>query len=88
MSIKRTLLALALVAFAAACGDKPSAGDPAPAPAPAQAAAKGPGLWRIGDADTTIYLFGTVHVLPPDLNWRTTAVDKALGNAKAVYFET
>src|ERR1043165_1898884 len=84
MPLKRSILALAFVVLAAACGDKPSAGDPAPA----QAAAKGPGLWRISDADTTVYLFGTVHVLPPALSWRTAAIDKALGDAKAVYFET
>jgi uncharacterized protein YbaP (TraB family) len=47
-----------------------------------------PALWRTGDADTTIYFLGTVHVLPPSLNWRTPAIDKAVSDAKAVYFET
>ncbi len=42
----------------------------------------------MGDTDTTIYMFGTVHVLPPDLVWRTAAIDKALGESKAIYFET
>ena len=28
-----------------------------------------PALWVVEDEDTTIYLFGTVHVLPPGLNW-------------------
>ncbi len=28
-----------------------------------------PALWVIKDADTTIYLFGTVHVLKPGLGW-------------------
>lgn len=28
-----------------------------------------PALWKIADADTTIYLFGTIHLLPPGLNW-------------------
>jgi len=45
-------------------------------------------MWKIADADTTIYLFGTVHVLPPSLSWHSPAVDKALGEAKAIYFET
>jgi uncharacterized protein len=78
------VLALAL----AACGEKPTVEattEPAAAPA---AAAKGPALWKIGDADTTIYLFGTVHVLPPELVWRTAQIDKALGESKAIYFET
>lgn len=32
-------------------------------PLPAAAA---PALWKVADADTTIYLFGTVHLLPKD----------------------
>lgn len=28
-----------------------------------------PALWVLKDADTTIYLFGTVHVLRPDIDW-------------------
>ena len=47
-----------------------------------------PALWRTGDGDTTIYFLGTVHVLPPSLNWRTPAIDKAVSEARAVYFET
>ncbi len=42
----------------------------------------------MGDEDTTIYLFGTVHVLPPELQWKTKPIDDALKSAKAVYFET
>ena len=30
---------------------------------------EGPALWKVSDEDTTIYLFGTVHVLPSDLVW-------------------
>jgi uncharacterized protein YbaP (TraB family) len=29
----------------------------------------GPALWKVADADTTIYLFGTVHALPKDKPW-------------------
>jgi uncharacterized protein len=28
-----------------------------------------PALWKIADEDTTIWLFGTVHILPPDIYW-------------------
>ena len=69
----------------AACGEK--APEPAATETPT-AAEKGPALWRVGDADTTVYLFGTVHVLPPELEWRKSSVDKALSEAKAIYFET
>ena len=42
-------------------------------PFPAQAAddvppAK-PALWKVSDADTTIYLFGTIHLLKPGTRW-------------------
>ena len=28
-----------------------------------------PALWQVKDKDTTIYLFGTVHMLKPGINW-------------------
>lgn len=39
-----------------------------PAPAPATQDVN-PAMWMVRDKDTTIYLFGTVHVLRPGLNW-------------------
>ncbi|MFZ4068156.1 MAG: TraB/GumN family protein [Phenylobacterium sp.] len=41
----------------------------AAAPALAAPRAADPALWVVRDADTTIYLFGTVHFLPADLAW-------------------
>jgi uncharacterized protein len=35
-----------------------------PATAPAR-----PAMWRVADHDTTIYLFGTIHALPPGIDW-------------------
>jgi uncharacterized protein len=37
-----------------------------------------PALWVIKDKDSTIYLFGTVHVLRPETQWRTPKLDGAL----------
>jgi len=37
-----------------------------------------PALWAIKDHDSTIYLFGTIHVLRPDTQWRSAKIDKAL----------
>jgi uncharacterized protein YbaP (TraB family) len=78
---------IALVALSAcACG--PTA-EKQPAASPdAEAPASRPAMWKTGDEDTTVYFLGTVHVLPPDLKWRTPEIDRALGEAKAIYFET
>lgn len=53
---------------------------PAPVPTPAPAAKSipaDPALWVVKDKDTTIYLFGTIHVLKPNLSWFDSAVRKA-----------
>lgn len=46
-----------------------------------------PARWEIRDADSTITLFGSVHVLRPDVSWRTPAFDAALKDAQEVWFE-
>ncbi len=38
----------------------------------------GPAMWRMTDADSEIYLFGTFHILPPTLNWTTAGLDEAM----------
>lgn len=81
---KAALLALATLT---ACSEQKPATEPAVTQPVAEAPPK-PAIWKITDADTTVYLFGTVHVLPPNLTWHSPAVDTALNEAKAVYFET
>jgi uncharacterized protein YbaP (TraB family) len=46
-----------------------------------------PGLWAVKDADTTIYLFGTVHLLPQDTDWRFPALENALDSSQKLYIE-
>lgn len=46
-----------------------------------------PALWVVKDADTTIYLFGTVHLLPHDTDWHFSALDAALADSQALYVE-
>ena len=48
---------------------------------------EGPALWKVADEDTTIYLFGTVHVLPADLEWYDAEIDAALASADTVVTE-
>ena len=40
-----------------------------------------PALWAIKDKDSTIYLFGTIHVLRPETQWRSAKIDKALADS-------
>lgn len=47
-----------------------------------------PALWEVTDPDTTIYLFGTIHLLPSDLQWRTPKLDQAVANSQQLVVET
>jgi uncharacterized protein YbaP (TraB family) len=47
-----------------------------------------PALWEVSDPDTTIYLFGTIHLLPSDLQWRTPKLDQAMANSQQLVVET
>jgi len=47
----------------------------------------GPALWVVRDADSTLYLFGTVHVLKPDTAWSSARVDQALAASSDIWFE-
>jgi uncharacterized protein YbaP (TraB family) len=53
-------------------------------PAPGDA---DPALWVVRDADTTIYLFGTVHVLKPGLSWFDEGVKKAFDSSDELVLE-
>lgn len=78
---KRLLSALGL-ATAASCSTA------APPPATPANIAPRPALWQVNDQDTTIYLFGTIHLLPKDSKWRTPALDGAIGNSETLVLET
>ena len=51
------------------------------------AAEKGPALWKVADEDTTIYLFGTVHALPPEVDWYSGPVRTALDSSGSLVTE-
>jgi uncharacterized protein YbaP (TraB family) len=53
---------------------------------PAAAIAR-PAMWVVKDADTTIYLFGTVHLLPGTTAWHDATLDKALADSQTLYIE-
>lgn len=52
------------------------------------AAAARPAFWIVRDHDSVIFLFGSMHVLPPGLDWRPPELDTALAEADDLWFET
>jgi len=69
---------LALLLTAPACAQT------TPATAVREAA---PALWVVKDADTTIYMFGTIHVLKPGIKWFDKRVKKAFDSSNQVVLE-
>jgi uncharacterized protein YbaP (TraB family) len=61
---------------------------PAAQPSPAVAMVDAdPALWVVKDEDTTIYLFGTIHVLKPGLSWFDEGVKKAFDSSDELVLE-
>ncbi|RVT41146.1 TraB/GumN family protein [Sphingobium algorifonticola] len=79
-------LKTALSALLLAAGAPALAQAPAPAPAPALVQAD-PALWVVKDEDTTIYLFGSVHVLKPGIMWFDDEVKAAFDKADTLVLE-
>jgi len=61
----------------------------APVFSPARVVARNaaPALWVVRDADTTLYLFGTMHFLPKDLAWFDEAVSDAFQASNELMLE-
>ncbi|MNV01020.1 TraB family protein [compost metagenome] len=77
-----------LAAFPGAAHAEQAAAAPAVAAAPIpRAEGAGPPLWVVKDADSTIYLFGTVHVLRPGTAWGSDKVDAAFASASDIWVE-
>jgi uncharacterized protein YbaP (TraB family) len=55
---------------------------------PAASATGRPALWQVADKDTTVYLFGTIHLLPKNYPWRTATFDQALAGSQGLIVET
>ena len=46
-----------------------------------------PAMWKLADNDTTVYLYGTVHLLPPELDWKTPEFEQAFESADKLFLE-
>lgn len=94
-SILKTLLISTAILFAPAvvAQDAPTeapaaveALDPVKAAPPASKDVD-PALWVVKDEDTTIYLFGTIHILKPGLNWFDEGVKAAFDKSDRLVLE-
>lgn len=70
-------LAAVSVIAASACAIAPAAEPRAATPA----------MWKVADHDTTIYLFGTIHLLPKNTQWRSPAFDQVVASADTLVLE-
>ena len=48
---------------------------------------KSPALWRVRSGDSTVYLFGSIHILPPEFVWMTPRIEQAMASADLFLFE-
>ena len=71
MRLRITSLFLALVLWAA----------------PAVAEGHGPALWKLSGDGTTLYIFGSVHVLKPGTSWLEDDLRQKISSATAIYLE-
>jgi len=78
--VKTTLSAIGLFLALPACAQQA-------APAPVAAQDADPALWVVKDKDTTIYLFGTIHILKPGLTWFDEAVKTAFDRSDELVIE-
>jgi len=47
-----------------------------------------PAMWRVSDGDTTIYLLGSIHLLPANVRWRTPIVERAIAESDTLVLES
>lgn len=75
---------LPAILFGFACTAAAPAPDSGTVIAPIQAH---PALWTVHGPAATAYLFGSVHILPPNVEWRTPRIDAAIAASDIFVFE-
>lgn len=87
----RTALLLTIASASALLGPAIHAEQAKPTPQPVETIAidapARPALWKVSDADTTIYLFGTVHLLPKGIDWYNGEVANAFEKSQELVTE-
>ncbi len=85
MRITTTILTLLAALLLAACNN-------APDPVSLNTVKAGtPALWKVTGTQPaqvgTAYMFGTIHILPDDVQWRTPALEAAIGDSDQLVIE-
>ncbi len=83
--IKRCLPVIALALMA--CSDAPVISGVDDKVNAARERNDGPAIWVAKDFDSTLYLFGTVHLLPADLDWQKDDMRAAFKESGTIFFE-
>jgi uncharacterized protein len=60
---------------------------PAAAPAGSPTVEATPALWEVKGPHATVYLFGTVHLMKPDVSWHTSKVNAAVAASQTLIEE-
>ena len=81
MSIKFLTTTLCSVLILAGCAAEKST-ELAKSELPPQ-----PPIWVVSDADSEITLYPTLHILPPEIEWKSDELKKRLADAEEVWFE-
>lgn len=90
-SMQRVLAALFVLSALTGCipadGPQSATSSVANRVQDARARNDGPAIWVAKDIDSTLYLFGTVHLLPDDLVWQREDMRQAFDAAGTIFFE-
>jgi uncharacterized protein YbaP (TraB family) len=81
------LLAIVSCLSIAASAQQPQQPQLAPAAPPEPPERAVPALWKVADADTTIYLFGTIHALPAGIDWFGGPLQQAFDGSQELVTE-
>ena len=85
--VVRTLVGIAALSASAPCFAQDAAIE-SPPERIVQDYEPTPAIWKLADEDTTIYLFGTFHVLPEGFRWRSAQFDRIVEMADELIVET
>ena len=86
MNLTKRLLAPLLAVIALTGSASAPAEQAAPQPVVIAVQAH-PALWKLSDHDTTIYLFGTIHLLPAGIDWLNGPLAYALDHSDTLMTE-